>query len=184
MTTVLWLMAIQGALGAFDTLYFHEWRARLVARGPSAHIELRLHAGRSFIYVILFAGLAVFAWKGAWTAVLVALLLSEIIITMADFVIEDRVRKPLGGLFPGERITHAIMGIVYGAMLAFLIPQLISWIQEPAGLIPVVDAPGALKGIVIAMAIGVFLSGLRDLAATFGVALARYPWPEVWPERD
>jgi len=179
MTTVLWLLAVQGALGAFDTLYFHEWRARLVARGPSVHGELRLHAWRSFIYAALFAGLAIFAWKGAWTGVLVALLLAEIVITLADFVIEDRVRKPLGGLFPGERITHAIMGIIYGAMLAFLIPQLAAWFNEPAGLVAAVDAPAGLKGVVIAMAVGVFLSALRDLAATFGTAWARYPWPEV-----
>ena len=31
MTTALWLLAIQGLIGAFDTLYFHEWRARLPA---------------------------------------------------------------------------------------------------------------------------------------------------------
>jgi hypothetical protein len=29
MTTALWLMAVQGAIGAFDTVYYHEWRARL-----------------------------------------------------------------------------------------------------------------------------------------------------------
>ena len=34
MTTALWLLAIQGAMGAFDTLYYHEWRARLPAAGP------------------------------------------------------------------------------------------------------------------------------------------------------
>lgn len=179
MTTVLWLLAVQGALGAFDTLYFHEWRARLVALGPSAHDELRLHAGRSIIYAVIFAGLALFAWRGAWTAVLIALLLAEIAITLADFVIEDRVRKPLGGLFPGERITHALMGIVYGAILALLIPQLYAWIREPAGLSASVGAPGALKATLIVMSIGVFLSGLRDLAATYGVALARYPWAET-----
>lgn len=178
MTTILWLVAVQGALGAFDTLYFHEWRARLPARGPSVHGELRLHAVRSFIYAVLFAGLALFAWKGAMTWVLIALLCAEIVITMADFVIEDRARKALGGLFPGERITHAAMGIVYGAMLAFLVPQLMSWIQEPSGPTAFVEAPAALKGIVIAMAAGVFLSALRDLAATFGVAWARYPWPD------
>jgi hypothetical protein len=184
MTTVLWLLAVQGAIGAFDTLYFHEWRARLVARGPSVHGELRLHAARSFIYAIIFAGLALFAWKGALTGVLIALLIAEIVITMADFVIEDRARKALGGLYPGERITHAVMGIVYGAMLAFLSPLLIPWIQEPAGLAASVDAPVALKGVVIAMAVGVFLSAVRDLAATFAVAWARYPWPEVRSESN
>ena len=29
MTIVLWLLAVQGAIGAFDTLYYHEWHAQL-----------------------------------------------------------------------------------------------------------------------------------------------------------
>lgn len=183
MTTVLWLLAVQGALGAFDTLYFHEWRARLVARGPDVYPELKLHAARSLIYGALFAGLALFSWHGAWTAVLIVLLLAEIVITLADFVIEDRIRKPLGGLFAGERITHAIMGIVYGAMLGYLVPTLVAWIQQPAGLIASVDAPAAPKAVVVFMAVGVTVSGLRDLAATFGSAWARYPWQEVATKR-
>ena len=27
MTVALWLLALQGAIGAFDTVYYHEWRA-------------------------------------------------------------------------------------------------------------------------------------------------------------
>jgi hypothetical protein len=46
--TALWLLALQGALGAFDTLYYHEWRARLPAGGDSTRDELRLHAARDF----------------------------------------------------------------------------------------------------------------------------------------
>jgi len=42
--TALWLLAIQGAIGAFDTLYYHEWRARLPARGSVAWAGAR--AGR------------------------------------------------------------------------------------------------------------------------------------------
>jgi len=178
-TTVLGLLALQGALGAFDTLYFHEWRARLVARGPEVYPELRLHAGRSSIYGVVFAGLALFSWHGFWTGVLIALLLAEIVITLADFVIEDRIRKPLGGLFPGERVTHAIMGIVYGAMLGYLVPTLAAWIRQPTGLIRSVDAPDALKAVVLLMAVGVMVSGVRDWAATRGSTWARYPWAEV-----
>ena len=43
MTEVLWLFAIQGLLGAFDTIYFHEWRARLPALGLQSRPELRLY---------------------------------------------------------------------------------------------------------------------------------------------
>jgi hypothetical protein len=51
MTTVLWLLGALGLLGAFDTIYFHEIRGQLPARLPGLSPELKLHAGRSFIYV-------------------------------------------------------------------------------------------------------------------------------------
>ena len=53
MTWALWLLMIQGMLGAFDTLYYHEWRARLVAYSPMTSPELRLHAARDGIYAII-----------------------------------------------------------------------------------------------------------------------------------
>ena len=55
MSTVLWLLAIQGVVGAFDTFYFHEWRARLPAGGAQTAPELKLHACRSFLYAAIFA---------------------------------------------------------------------------------------------------------------------------------
>jgi len=169
MTAALWLLALQGTLGAFDTLYFHEWRARLPARGPTTHPELRLHAARDFVYAVLFATLPWLAWKGAWATVLVVLLLMEIGITLADFVIEDRVRASLGGVYPGERVTHAVMGIVYGAFLAGLGRALAGWWAEPTALaLAPPPAPLALRAVLGAMAAGVFLSGVRDLAAARG----------------
>lgn len=167
MITALWLLLAQGALGAFDTLYFHEWRARLPARGAAVAPELRLHAARDFVYAVVFGTLPWLAWHGWWAAVLAALLATEIAITLADFVVEDTVRAPLGGVFPGERVTHAIMGIVYGAFLAFLLPHLARWWSEPTGLVPSDGGvPAPLRTALLLMAAGVFLSGLRDLAAT------------------
>ena len=64
MITALWLMAAQGVIGAFDTLYYHEWRARLPARGREASPELKLHAARDLLYGILFGTLPWFAWQG------------------------------------------------------------------------------------------------------------------------
>jgi hypothetical protein len=46
MIVALWLLAIQGVIGAFDTLYYHEWRARLPAHGLQSAPELKLHAAR------------------------------------------------------------------------------------------------------------------------------------------
>ena len=122
MTIALWLLAIQGAIGAFDTLYYHEWRARLPARGIAAALELKLHAGRDFLYAVLFGTLPWVAWRGYWAAALLVIVAAEIVLTLWDFVAEIAVRKTLGDVYAGERITHAVMGITYGGMLAFMLP--------------------------------------------------------------
>src|SRR5262245_49125451 len=70
MTIALWLLAIQGGIGAFDTLYYHEWKARLPARGRKAASELKLHAARDLFYGVLFGTLPWLAWQGTWILVL------------------------------------------------------------------------------------------------------------------
>src|SRR5262245_2923507 len=121
MNVALWLLAALGAIGAFDTVYYHEWRARLPAQGPSAAPELRLHAARDFFYAILFGTLPWLGWHGRWVLVLAAVMVIEILLTLWDFVVEIAVRKPLGDVYAGERVTHAFMGILYGAMVALLV---------------------------------------------------------------
>ncbi len=175
MGVVLWLLAVQGALGAFDTVWYHEVRARLPTR-PEARRELLLHSGRDFLYAILFSTLPWVAMRGAWIVALAGLLLAEIGITLADFVIEDETRRPQGGVFPGERATHAIMGIVYGAMLGYLLPELWRWEQEPTSLsLASIAAPLPLRILLAAMAAGVAASGVRDLLSAVGVKAARWP---------
>jgi hypothetical protein len=177
MRIALWLLAVQGVLGAFDTLYYHEWRARLTARGAAAHPELRLHAARDFLYAALFASLPWLAFRGAWAAALGLALLAEVVITLRDFMVEDRVRASFGGVLPGERATHAIMGIVYGAMLAFLVPTLAAWWAAPTQLaFEPAPVPEGLRLALLAMAVGVLLSGLRDLGAVHGLRASRWPW--------
>src|SRR5712671_5220824 len=102
MATALWLLAVQGVIGAFDTLYYHEWRARLPARGAQAAPELKLHAIRDFLYAVLFGTLPWLAWHGLWVAALVTVFCAEIVLTLTDFVVEIRVRKPLGDVYAGE----------------------------------------------------------------------------------
>lgn len=177
MAVALSLLAVQGLIGAFDTLYYHEWRARLPARGRRAAPELRLHALRDFLYAVLFAGLPWLAWQGLWTVVLVAVLLAEIGLTLADFVVEISVRKPLGDVYAGERVTHAVMGIIYGGMLAWLTPVLWNWWSQPTALALSEPAvPQALRWLLTAMAVGVFLSGIRDLYAALQLPHCGWPW--------
>ena len=177
MHTALWLLAMQGVIGAFDTLYYHEWKAMLPARGARAAAELRLHAARDFLYAVLFVGLPWLAWHGVWMLALGAVLLAEIVLTLADFVIEIRVRKALGDVYGGERITHALLGIVYGAMLAHLVPVLWSWGEQPTALLTAAPSvPEPLRWMLAVMAAGVFLSGVRDLYASFGLPHGGWPW--------
>ena len=177
MSKVLYLFATVALLGAADTIYYHEWRARLPAMGSNARSELQLHAFRDFVYAMLFATLPWIAWHGCWTAVLVGLLLIEIVLTLWDFVVEDWIRKPLGGVYPGERIMHAIMGIIFGAMLANIVPVLRGWWLAPTGLLMVPAAVHPiLRWIMLIMAIGVFASGMRDLCAAYEVQGSAWPW--------
>lgn len=177
MIVALWLLAIQGAIGAFDTLYYHEWRARLPARGALSAPELKLHAARDFLYAVLFGTLPWLAWHGRWTVLLIAVLVAEIVLTLTDFVVEITVRKTLGDVFGGERVTHAIMGILYGAMIASLIPVLIDWAALPTALVfQLPDAPLPLRAALLAMAAGVLLSGVRDLYAAYELPHGAWPW--------
>jgi hypothetical protein len=173
----LWLLGIQGVIGAFDTIYYHEWRARLPARGKQAASELKLHAARDFFYAILFATLPCIAWHGAWGLALAAVFVAEIVLTLTDFVVEIAVRKQLGDVYAGERVTHAVMGILYGAMIANLIPVMARWWTLPTALVGEWAAiPQPVTWSLFVMAGGVFLSGLRDLYAAFELPYGSWPW--------
>jgi hypothetical protein len=173
----LYLLGLQGFIGAFDTPYYHEWKARLPARGSRAVRELALHAARDFLYGFLFISLPRFAWSGRWVILLFGILGGEIVLTLWDFVVEIAVRRDLGDVYAGERVTHAIMGIIYGAMLASLAPTLSSWWASPSALnVSFAQIPKWLHVVLGAMGVGVVLSGLRDLYATLQFPGCGWPW--------
>ena len=125
----------------------------------------------------IFATLPWVAWHGRWVVVLLAILMVEILLTMSDFVVEKTVRKPLGDVYAGERVTHALMGIIYGAVLAYLLPVLSAWWAQPTVLvITLPSVPGVLRWSLTMMAVGVSLSGVRDLYAAFGLPYGGWPW--------
>jgi hypothetical protein len=175
-TTILWLLAAQGALGAWDTLYYHEWRARLPGRRDQMGAELALHAARSLIYGIVFCTLPWSAWTGPATVVLIGLLCAEAVITFADFVVEDRVRTSLGGVFPGERIMHGIMAVVYGAFMAYFVPVLGRWLAGEGPSPASSGVPGVVQAGLTALGVGSLLSGFRDALTAVGVRPAAWPW--------
>lgn len=157
--SILWvLLFAQIAMGGFDTLYHHELTLRL-AWQPKQATELGLHGVRNLIYAIVFLALGWTEPQGGYAATLLALMLIELGITLWDFVEEDRTR-----LLPAsERVTHTLLTLNYGVILALILPEL--WMRAGmATALPFVFH--GLPSVLVALAaVGVTLSGLRDLAA-------------------
>lgn len=160
------LLLAQIVLGAFDTLYHHEISEQLPYR-PGAAPELRLHGARALLYAPIVAGLAAFEWHGWLTLIFVALFSGEIVLTLWDFIVEDRTRK----LPPSERVTHALLAINGGAFFLALAHALADWWRQPAEIM--IANHGWRSWALGAACIGLVLSGLRDLHAAR--MLARLP---------
>ena len=169
MTPLLWsLIALQIVMGVFDTFYHHEFTERLAWR-PSQQSELKLHAVRNLLYALLFAILGWCEVHGLFAALVLAVLVAEIAITLTDFVEEDLTRK----LPPSERINHTLLAINYGAVLMLLVPLLIDWMMQPSAIVPAYA--DLLSWIAAAAAIGAALCGLRDVAAARRLARMSQP---------
>ncbi|HLJ44786.1 MAG TPA: hypothetical protein VKU01_02185 [Bryobacteraceae bacterium] len=163
MMNALLVLLVLALMGAADTFYYHEWKLRL-PKTPTARDELRLHAARDFAYAIVFGSLAWSTWNGIMIWPLACVLLFEIVVTLTDFIEEDRTRK----LPAGERVMHAVMGITYGVFLSLLFPYAVRWGRLSSGF--GAANYGVLSWILTLFAAGVFTSGLRDLIASNNVA--------------
>lgn len=167
MTDALWiLIALQVAMGGFDTLYHHEGTERLAWR-PGQRRELRLHGVRNLLYALLFAAIGFAEPGGALALAFLGLLVVELLITLWDFVEEDRSR-----LLPAsERVTHTLLALNYGAILALIAPLLLAWAGRPTGIEGAWH--GWWSGLCGFGAAATLLFGLRDLGAAR--RLARLP---------
>jgi len=96
MPAALLLLILQGMLGGFDTLYYHEFRLQLPSVA-TARKELKLHAVRDFLYTAIFGSLAWITWNGSWAWLLIGLLMAEVFMTLWDFL-----EKIARGKFPRE----------------------------------------------------------------------------------
>ncbi len=156
---ILWtLIALQVFMGAFDTLFHHEGTERLAWR-PSQRRELRLHGIRNFFYMIIFLSLAWTEPRGMFTFILGAILLFEVLVTLWDFVEEDLTRT----LPASERVTHTLLALNYGAILALAAPYLIAWAQTDTAIIATQYGWWSIFATLSAVGVGVF--SLRDLFA-------------------
>jgi uncharacterized protein (TIGR01777 family) len=128
METLLLLLSIQGLIGAYDSIYHHEFKERLSLK-DTAKSELKIHSLRSILYSILFLSFGWVQWHGSLALVFAAILVIELFLTLWDFVEEDRSRV----LPATERITHTILALNFGAIIALFIPELFRWQYLPIG---------------------------------------------------
>jgi uncharacterized protein len=129
MTLLFILLTAQALLGAVDNIWHHEITERLPSK-RSASGELTLHAARELIYAAILLQIGWLELHGAWTLLLAAALIIEVIITMADFLLEDRTRR----LPPFERILHTILAINFGMILITFAPILAHWWSLPTAV--------------------------------------------------
>jgi len=154
----LQLLALQGILGAFDTLYHHELTEALPGR-RTARLELSIHAVRALIYGALFVGLSSWAFHGIWAIVLLVVFAVETGLTLWDFVVEDKTR-----LLPAtERITHTVLAINGGAIITLLALTAPAWMAQPTALSW--QPQGVLGAFLALCGVGVAISGVRDAFA-------------------
>ena len=153
------ILILHGLLGGFDTLYNHEWDARLPRKLYAAR-ELKLHAGRSYCYVLIFAGLAWFEWHGWLVLGLAALVVGEFGLSLVDSVVEDRTRE----LAATERVVHMVLGVTTGAWTGFVFyTAFTDWWSQPTGW--TAASYGLVSWLFTAYALAVAVSATRDAIA-------------------
>ena len=131
--------------------------------------ELALHAAREFIYAFLFLALAWREWHGAWAVLIAAALLLEVVVTIADFVVEDRTRR----LPAFERVLHTVLTLLFGVVLMAIAPVLLEWWRLSTAVTAV--SHGGFSVLLTLFAAGMTAWGLRDALA----ALAHFR-PAEW----
>ena len=158
MNSILALLTVQALLGAFDHVWNHEINEHLPSR-RSAASEIALHCARDFIYALIFIQLGWFEPHGIWAALLAATLGIEIVITLSDFVVEDRTRR----LPAGERILHTVLAINFGMFLVTFAATLKQWWLLPSGF--EVARHGTYTGLFTLFALGALGFGIRNALA-------------------
>lgn len=168
MTLSFALLILQTLLGGCDNLWHHEITERLPTK-RSAASELTLHAARELIYGCLFIQLAWLELHGSWVALVVVLIATEIVITLADFLVEDQTRH----LPASERVLHTLLAINFGMLIIAFAPTLLHWWSQPTAIVRV--SHGVYSWLFSLFAIGVIGWSIRN-----ALAVLRLRRPPEW----
>ncbi len=152
------LISLQFFMGGFDSLYHHEFMEKLAWKKSQAY-ELKLHGSRNIFYAIIFLCFGVITPSGTWAYALITVLAIELLITLIDFVEEDKSRK----LPASERILHTLLTLNFGAILVVLIPKL--WLLGSTSTALNIGWYGWWSILCITASLTAILMGIRDLHA-------------------
>ncbi len=167
MTLPSWLLLALGVAGGTDILLYHTLSHGLRAHAAS-RAELITHFLRGPTYALLFVVVPNVDLSGAWFLALLAVLLFDLGISLADFWFETESRRALGGLPRGEYILHIILAMLFGALVCSVLQEAGTRWSEPTDWTWLAADAGPWVPLRIAltlMAPGVLLTGLADLWA-------------------
>ena len=132
MEPFLLALIAHGLIGGADVIFNHEMIARIPAQANTGAEEI-LHSARELIFATLFSGLAWFEWHGLAAVFIAALLLTEVLISTVDTVLELDTRV----LPVTERIAHVFLFVNMGIVVTLVGQALLAWGRLPSGIAPV-----------------------------------------------
>ncbi|MCP3104957.1 SRPBCC family protein [Myxococcus sp. K15C18031901] len=163
MTAAFYLLLVIGALGAFDVVYFHGLRGRLMER-PECQREVLWHTARHLIYALQFLWVANLRPQGLALLPLVLLYAADVFVAFADVWEERRSRASLGGVFPGEYLMHVALSVLVGLYLMATFHAVWPDRLLPTGVRAEAPAvPVVLRALMSLMGLGALVAFVRDL---------------------
>lgn len=120
------------ASGGTDVVLNHQLIAKIPSR-PNAGAEQCLHCARELVFAAIFVALAWFEWHGVAALLIAGLLLTELLISGVDTVIEFDTRT----LPVPERVLHYFLFINLGVVITLVGQALLAWGALPTQLLPV-----------------------------------------------
>jgi len=162
MEAATYILFVLGCLGAADIALFHSV-AHGIRSHPDSAKELVTHSLRGPTYAALFVFIPNFLMQGTYGWLLIGLFVFDVAISIWDFSLEQSSRRFLGGLPRGEYVLHIVIAMLFGALVASLVPSLSDWLRAPTRLAyEPGNVPWQLRGVMLVMAILVFYSGCQD----------------------
>jgi hypothetical protein len=152
-----------GLLGAFDVIYFHRRHSRITER-YDARVEAWIHVARGVVYTLQFVLIPNVHFAGAWYAGFGVLFAADVVIAIADVLVEPETRRSVGGLPRGEYLAHIALSVMVGALLYSLALHTHDWLTEPTALTWTSTMPLALRLVLAVLAVGCIATTLDDVA--------------------